>query len=140
MSLYLVLLDVAQEEGPGPLQPIISSLSVSPTLRRCTSAERRYPRFEGKCSYFTWYMQEKARSFNKCYYFGQKMGALRHTINKAAACPGHDYRAPMGTYSSWIRNSLRYVKPPPRAPATAARMALMSSNHHLNDCFIASIV
>ena len=67
------------------------------------------------------------------------MGAIRHTMNKADACPGHAIRATMGTFGSWIRNSLPHVKPPPRAPATAARMALMSSNHHLNDCFIASI-
>lgn len=64
------------------------------------------------------------------------MGAIRHTMNKAAACPGHDYRAPMEMFSSWIRNSLPHVRPPPRAPATAARMARMSSNHHLNDYFI----
>lgn len=68
------------------------------------------------------------------------MGAFRHTMNKAAACPGHDYRAPMEMYGSWICDSLPHVRPPPRAPAIAARMALMSSNHHLNDCFIASIV
>ena len=64
------------------------------------------------------------------------MGASRHTMNKADACPGHAIRAPMEKYSSWICDSLRYVKPPPRAPAIAARMALMSSNHHLNVGFI----
>ena len=68
------------------------------------------------------------------------MGASRHTMNKADACPGHAIRAPMEMFSPWIRISLRYVKPPPRAPATAARIALMSSNHHLNVGFIASIV
>ena len=68
------------------------------------------------------------------------MDACRHTMNNRFPCPEPVTQASMESHSSWICDNLRYVRPPPRAPAIAARMALMSSNHHLNDCFISSIV
>lgn len=58
------------------------------------------------------------------------MGAFRHTMNNEDLSPSKRILAPMEIIRSWINDLLPYVRPPPRAPAIAARMALISSIHH----------